>query len=89
MMDPNTKQFEMLADDKEMKEKVEELNKALAGQPELNPGGPREGKDYIFRIGQEIEIQGHKFELRKITKKDLVIRPINRAGHKELFENGG
>ena len=29
-----------------------------------------------FTVGQLVDIDGHKFKIRKITGKDLVLRPV-------------
>ena len=30
----------------------------------------------VFRVGEEFELHGLKMRLRKITKKDIVLRPV-------------
>lgn len=60
MMNPDSKEFEEIIGD---------YDKLVAERPEV--------KDWKkFRIGEEIEVKGEKFRIRKITKKDLIIRPI-------------
>lgn len=60
MMNPKSKQFEMIEQD------LDELYKE---RPET--------KDWKkFRIGEQIEVKGEPFLIRKITKKDIIIRPM-------------
>lgn len=60
MMNPDSKEFEEIIGD---------YDKLIAERPEV--------KDWKkFRIGEEIEVKGEMFRIRKITKKDLIIRPI-------------
>lgn len=35
-----------------------------------------------FRVGEEFELNGETFAIRKITKKDIVIRPVDRKREK-------
>jgi hypothetical protein len=37
----------------------------------------------LFSIGQEIVIEGWRYRVRKVTAKDLVLRPVVRAERKE------
>ena len=59
MMNPKTKEFE------EIKEDYEEL---LAIRPEIE-------KWKKFHIGELVTIKETVFKIRKITKKDLILRP--------------
>lgn len=60
MMNPDSKEFEKIIGD---------YDKLVAERPEI--------KDWKkFYIGEEIEVKGETFRIRKITKKDLIIRPL-------------
>lgn len=60
MMNPDSKEFEEIIGD---------YDKIVSERPEV--------KDWKkFHIGEEIEVKGEMFRIRKITKKDLIIRPI-------------
>lgn len=54
----------------EEKRIFDELNELQGRQKEARAEG-----DQIFRVGEEIKIKGRRFVIRKITKKDLVLRP--------------
>ena len=54
----------------EKKKSFVELADALeANRQEAN------GK-FVFRVGEEFELHGLKMRVRKITKKDIVLRPV-------------
>lgn len=64
-MDSGKGRFEMLEEEK--------ANAYLSGEIEKpeRAGG-------IFKVGEELEIRGSKFRVRKITKKDLILRLLPR-----------
>ena len=63
MMNPDTKEFEEIKGDYE---------KLLEERPEV--------KDWKkFKIGERIEVKGENFLIRKITKKDLILRPMRSS----------
>ena len=67
-MNPDTKEFE-------------EIHQELAELYQERP----ETRDWKkFKIGEHVEIKGETFYVRKITKKDLIIRPL-----KSYTTNGG
>ena len=65
MMDSGNGRFEML--------QQERLNALLSGEEEMpeRAGG-------IFSVGEELEIKGSKFRVRKITRKDMILRLLVR-----------
>ena len=66
-MDTGNGRFEML--------ESERFNRLISGEEEKpeRAGG-------IFSIGEELEIDGSKFRVRKITRKDLILRLLPRGG---------
>ena len=55
------------------------LQKIPKGVPEkFKDGTPVPANVALFRVGQELEINGGRFRIRKITKKDLILRGIRR-----------
>ena len=64
-MDSGNGRFEML--------QQERLNALLSGEEEMpeRAGG-------IFSVGEELEIKGSKFRVRKITRKDMILRLLVR-----------
>ncbi len=36
------------------------------------------GRFVLFEIGKVVEIEGHKFRVRKVTRKDLILRAVAR-----------
>ena len=60
-MDSGNGKFEML--------QQERLNALLSGQEEKpeRAGG-------IFSVGEKLEIKGSQFKVKKITRKDLILR---------------
>jgi len=46
---------------------------------ELAPGEPLASRESgPFIIGQEVVVNGQKLRIRKITKKDIILRPIRQ-----------
>jgi hypothetical protein len=62
-MNPDTKEFE------EIKQDIDTLYQE---RPET-----REWKK--FHIGERVEVKGENFLIRKITKKDLILRPMRSS----------
>ena len=64
-MDSGEGRFEML--------RQERANALLSGEEEMpeRAGG-------IFSVGEELEINGSKFRVRKVTRKDLILRLMVR-----------
>jgi len=64
-MDTGDGRFEML--------ELERYDKLLRGEEEMpeRAGG-------IFSVGEQLEIKGSKFKVKKITRKDLVLRLLPR-----------
>lgn len=74
-MDPHSGRFEEIDEDKamqqlsKMKRELDVQQMALLaerGKPGLIP----------FDVGEIIDVKGHPFEVKKITKKDLILRAI-------------
>lgn len=61
-MNPETKEFSKVTKD--------DIESGL-----YKDGGAR-GSWKLFNIGQEIEINGVTFRVRKITNKDVILRPL-------------
>ena len=64
-MDTGNGEFEML-----QKERLDALLSRQEEMPERAGG--------IFSVGEQLEIKGSKFKVRKITRKDLVLRLLPR-----------
>ncbi len=54
------------------------MNKDTGTYREIRPGEAIHLNEVEFAIGQEIEISGHRFRVLKITKKDMVLRPVRQ-----------
>ena len=53
-------------------EDIREFENILDDTLEYNP------KNWTtFKVGEIIELKDNKYRIRKITKKDLVLRPVN------------
>jgi hypothetical protein len=84
MMDPQS--GEIIPIDNGLAKVFEKAAQGLNGDPDLLRRFPQ-----VFRVGEEIDLVGRKYRVRKITKKDLILRPIPQALSEqidEIEENG-
>ena len=66
-MDTGEGRFEQFDSEEEMRNKLAELRDRF---PRLN--------EFAFRVGEEVEIQGSKFKITRITPKKLTLRILPR-----------
>jgi hypothetical protein len=78
-MNPDTKMFEMMTKEK----KQEVLKELFTGNPKLDGARLANEGWTLFEYGERVEIKGNQFYVRKVTKKDLILRPVGQQEVKE------
>jgi hypothetical protein len=73
MQNPDTGRLEEISS-----EIADRINKGDVGGLFHKDGSPVKKDVAMFHVGQIVEVNGGKFKVRKITKKDIILRGVPR-----------